>query len=279
MNGRRWNGASWALLTSGSYGVDDSGSHTGANGAAILTDSTKNWATNEHTGKWIFNTTDGSLGRVGSNTTNTITPLNGMQGGTDNAFDTGDQYVMFEYGDIRRIWYADGYYYLALGKLAIYQSSDYSTWSLLKNVTINDAHAFSCYCVPVHEGHAEALINLHENGMVGTWWGVSCGETQVAGALVCRTTEATPPENSTTTIRVFVCEKQCGARSRVRNATNSITLTIISGGGSIAAPNPANAVNGMASFTFNTPASPGETVIEATAAGLDSYRIHIYTMV
>lgn len=275
--GVQWDGAAWDMLTSGTYGVVESGTHDGAGDSATMTDSTQTWANDELVGDWVFNTTDGSWGKVASNTSDTITFVDGMQGGTDNDWDVGDAFVIYDYGDVRRIWYADGYYYLALGKLAIYRSADYATWTLLDNVSISDTNAYSCYCVPVKEGHAEALLNLHENGMAGTWWGVSCGETQTAGALVCRTTDACPATSSTTTIRVYVCEKNCGARSRVRNATDAITLSIISGGGSIDAPNPTNAVNGLASFTFNTPVGAGETVIEATAAGLDSYRIHIFT--
>lgn len=68
------------------------GDHTGANDAAVLTDSTASWTTDEWVGYWIKNTTDGSVGLITGNTATTITTADGLYGGTDNDWDTNDVY-------------------------------------------------------------------------------------------------------------------------------------------------------------------------------------------
>jgi len=67
------------------------GRHTGANNAAVLTDNTKSWAVDELIGFQVFNSVDGSSGFIASNTSDTVT-LTSLTGGTDNDFDTGDEY-------------------------------------------------------------------------------------------------------------------------------------------------------------------------------------------
>lgn len=69
------------------YGFE-AGSHTGANGAAVLTDSTLALTTNELVGYTIKNITDGSQALITANTATTITGV--LYGGTDNDWDTGD---------------------------------------------------------------------------------------------------------------------------------------------------------------------------------------------
>jgi hypothetical protein len=66
------------------------GTHTGANNAAVLTDSRQSWVTNLFVGKIIQNITDGSSGTITANTATTITATLG--GGTENDWDTGDSY-------------------------------------------------------------------------------------------------------------------------------------------------------------------------------------------
>jgi len=68
------------------------GTHTGANNAAVLTDSNAVWRINEWVGETISNTTDGSTATVISNTATTITAT--LAGGTDNDWDTSDAYSM-----------------------------------------------------------------------------------------------------------------------------------------------------------------------------------------
>lgn len=74
-----------------------SGSHTGADDQAILTDSTKAWTVDEHVGKAVRNLTDGSKGTITANTATTITAV--LAGGAENDWDTGDIY------DVRHIDY------------------------------------------------------------------------------------------------------------------------------------------------------------------------------
>jgi len=73
-----------------------SGTHTGGNNAATLTDSTKTWTVNEFVisgwSRWIYNTTDGSKGQCTANTATTFTAT--LSGGTDNDWDTGDAYFI-----------------------------------------------------------------------------------------------------------------------------------------------------------------------------------------
>jgi hypothetical protein len=66
------------------------GTHTGANNSAILSDSAQNWRTNELVGRIAYNITDGSLGTVTANGVNSVSAT--LSGGTDNDWDTGDSY-------------------------------------------------------------------------------------------------------------------------------------------------------------------------------------------
>lgn len=84
-------------LTNGIAGAV--GTHTGANNASTLTDSTKSaiWvndvflsASPPTYNRWIYNLTDGSSGQITDNTTTTVTVT--LSGGTDNDWDTGDSY-------------------------------------------------------------------------------------------------------------------------------------------------------------------------------------------
>jgi len=70
----------------------DSGSHTGANNASVLTDSGQSWTTDEFVGQKVVNTTDGSAGTITANTATTITAT--LAGGTDNDWDTNDNYII-----------------------------------------------------------------------------------------------------------------------------------------------------------------------------------------
>jgi hypothetical protein len=75
------------------YSYSNTGTHTGADNAATLTDSTQDWEVNHWTGENIDNVTDGSSNSsVTSNTATTITAT--LSGGTDNDWDTGDEYLV-----------------------------------------------------------------------------------------------------------------------------------------------------------------------------------------
>jgi len=69
-----------------------SGRHTGANDAAVLTDSSQAWTPDALIGLQIFNQTDGSSGIITGNDTTTVTAT--LSGSTDggNEWDTADVY-------------------------------------------------------------------------------------------------------------------------------------------------------------------------------------------
>lgn len=70
----------------------ETGSHTGSDDAAILSDSSKSWEEDELIGQRVYNVTDGSWGEITDNTATTITAT--LANGTDNDWDTGDTYYV-----------------------------------------------------------------------------------------------------------------------------------------------------------------------------------------
>lgn len=84
-----------AILADDWWNYAAGGAHTGAADQTVLTDSGESWTTNEWVGYVIVNTTDGSHGIIASNTSTTITlTADGLNGGTDNDFDNGDNYLI-----------------------------------------------------------------------------------------------------------------------------------------------------------------------------------------
>jgi hypothetical protein len=71
-------------------GNDGTGSHTGANGAVLLTDTTKNWNASKLIGNYVYNLTDGSKGQISSATITTVTCT--LSGGSRNNWNAGDAY-------------------------------------------------------------------------------------------------------------------------------------------------------------------------------------------
>jgi len=69
-------------------GTTYTGSHTGADNQAILTDATKTWTPSELVGQFVINTTDESGGEIVANTGTTVTAT--LAGGWDN----GDAYII-----------------------------------------------------------------------------------------------------------------------------------------------------------------------------------------
>lgn len=66
------------------------GTHTGGADAAVLTDSSQSWTTDEWVGYTIKNVTDGSQALITANTTTTITGI--LYGGTEDDWDASDAY-------------------------------------------------------------------------------------------------------------------------------------------------------------------------------------------
>lgn len=71
------------------------GTHTGANNQTTLTDAAASFVTSGvKTGQVIYNVTDGSVGAVGATVTATTITDSGLAGGTDDDWDTGDEYII-----------------------------------------------------------------------------------------------------------------------------------------------------------------------------------------
>jgi len=68
------------------------GAHSGADGAAALTDAEAHFVVNELVGLTIKNLTDGSSGLITANTGTAVTAT--LVGGTDNDWDSGDAYII-----------------------------------------------------------------------------------------------------------------------------------------------------------------------------------------
>lgn len=76
------------------------GTHDGADNAAVLTDSGASWTVNEHVGKLLFNHTDDSYAVITANTATTVTGVLAAKAGavgTDNDWDIGDTYYISPY--------------------------------------------------------------------------------------------------------------------------------------------------------------------------------------
>ncbi len=88
------------VATNGGFGTQETGTHTGGNNAATLTDAGASFG--DLIGKVIYNITDGSSGVITANTSNTVTAV--LSGGTDDDWDTGDAYQVrtYEAGDVFR---------------------------------------------------------------------------------------------------------------------------------------------------------------------------------
>jgi hypothetical protein len=74
----------------------DSGTHTGANSATVLTDSTKSWTTNQWLGYTVVNTRTNHPGAVSSNTSTTIAYSLYTDSGGPTKFNTGDGYKIYK---------------------------------------------------------------------------------------------------------------------------------------------------------------------------------------
>lgn len=83
-----------AVLSDDWWNYSEGGTHTGSANAAVLTDSTKSWTTDQWVGYRIRNTTDGSFTTITANTATTITGV--LQGGTDNDWDASDAYFIVD---------------------------------------------------------------------------------------------------------------------------------------------------------------------------------------
>jgi hypothetical protein len=77
--------------------VYETGTHTGASNVEVLTDSTKNWTTNQWIGSHVINTTLNKAGKITSSTGNTITCWNASYSSGQIKWNPGDRF------EIRRV--------------------------------------------------------------------------------------------------------------------------------------------------------------------------------
>jgi hypothetical protein len=79
-----------------------SGTHTGANGVSVLTDSSKNWLDDANTDYVLRNLDSGVWGHITANTANTITATATLGGGSFS-WDNGDAYEIYASGDLSQV--------------------------------------------------------------------------------------------------------------------------------------------------------------------------------
>jgi len=180
-------------------------------------------------------------------------------------------------GDNRNFWFADNSYYMLTNKLQLYRSATTASWTNVFSISLPSAHTYSCYAVPVHEGHSEALINVHESAEAaeGNAYGISWRETKTPAAIVLRTSLPVGKFNQTQSVNAYITDKSYGSRSRIRNATNSVTLTVHSGLAQIERSSKF-ASNGLADFSVTPTADNQVIVLKASSPGLDSYYLNLY---
>ncbi len=132
--------------------------------------------------------------------------------------------------------------------------------------------------IPIREGHPSARIWSKEttgeptNVWIGSFTGSGVG---VPASLKAGTTKATINEGEITTINVYVCDNVGGGYGRVTDATNAVTLEVVSGNAQITSGNTTAAQGGKASFSIKGGSS--NTVFRATSSGLESTYINIYS--
>jgi hypothetical protein len=66
------------------------GTHSGADGAAVLTCAGKSWGANAYVGNYVYNLTGGSKGKITANTATTVTAT--LSGGSRNSWNGGDSF-------------------------------------------------------------------------------------------------------------------------------------------------------------------------------------------
>jgi len=129
----RKDGGSWTTLTQSQI---VSGSHSGSHNSQTLTDSTKDFTTYDiRIGTDVVrNITDGSQGVISDVGTTTISTT--LAGGTDNDFDTNDQYVVYRYMPL----------HLLVRQIIVnFGSSGIHSANLKITDTSNNEHIMTCF--------------------------------------------------------------------------------------------------------------------------------------
>jgi hypothetical protein len=180
-------------------------------------------------------------------------------------------------GDMRNVWFADDKYYMAMNGIQIYNATTIGNWTNVGGTSLPNSHGYSLYGVFIPEGHAQAYLNAHEynDTYSGFAWGVSAGETQTPSAIVLRSPKPVIAQTDTATVYAYITDKVHGARSRVRTASNSVTLTVENGNATVINAT-VSVVNGMATFKVVPAANNQKVIVKAASSGLDSYSMDLF---
>ncbi|HDZ25890.1 hypothetical protein LCGC14_0841580 [marine sediment metagenome] len=120
------------------------GTHTGSDDDAVLTDSTKTWTPGALVGKWVHNYGDKRLstwkparsyGQITANTATTVTAS--LSGGWEDDWDSGDEYLITPYEEFHNTYWIDNPNYDALRGISVSNG---------KNILIQ-------YCKVVNSGY------------------------------------------------------------------------------------------------------------------------------
>ncbi len=178
-------------------------------------------------------------------------------------------------GDLRFFWFADGQYYWAAGRLEVFASPDTQIWNRIGSTSLPDANGYPAYATFISQGHAQAAMNVHEyrQDQAGNAYALAFAQSTSAKTIVLRTPHPHIPAGGRAIIHAYVTDKYHGTRSRIRDAANEITLSVVEGRARVN-PGAVHAVNGHAQFTvdhfgFQT----GPIVCEAMSSGLEPSRI------
>lgn len=130
-----------------------SGTHTGTNNSATLTDSSQNWVTNELVGYIVRNFSNSATGTITANTATTVTAT--LSGGSpDNDWDTNDQYSInagpFDYREIVAITrlgstasVAHLDHGLSTGQYIVISEADQNEYNGVHQITVTTANSYT----------------------------------------------------------------------------------------------------------------------------------------
>lgn len=135
------------------------GTHTGSDDAAVLTDSAASWKINALVGKWIHNYGDRdtdykparSYGLITANTATTVTAT--LSGGQEKDWDTDDQYLITPYKHFHNSFWIHYPNYDGLRGISIANA---------KNILIQDCKVTHCGYGGITTGYARCVSSAHK---------------------------------------------------------------------------------------------------------------------
>ena len=139
--------------------ITATGTHTGDDNAATLTDSTKSWATDALVGQWVHNYGDRdtdykparSYGQITANTTTTVTAT--LSGGKEKDWDTDDPYLITPYKHFHNSFWVHYPNYDGLRGISIANG---------KNILIQNCKVTDCGYGGITTGYARCVSSAHK---------------------------------------------------------------------------------------------------------------------